>query len=133
MFSFIKLGILTGKILIYTSDIIQAYRIKLFLNRFHLKCFVLNPEMPKNQLKSLIHFYQLGQFDIMVVLQTGYSQRPQFKEITNVVNFDAPPKYNQYKENGSQINDDNNYGSMLTLVMMSNKEDQTIDLYQRKM
>jgi hypothetical protein len=59
----------------------------------------------------------------MVVLQTGYSQRPQFKEITNVVNFDAPPKYNQYKENGSQINDDNNYGSMLTLVMMSKTED----------
>lgn len=30
------------------NDIVQAYRVKLFLNRFQLKCFVLSPDMPKN-------------------------------------------------------------------------------------
>ena len=68
LFTFIKLGILDGKTLIYTNDIIQAYRIKLFMNRFHLKAFVLSPDMPKNQAKSLIHFFHIGQFNIMIVL-----------------------------------------------------------------
>lgn len=50
----------------------------------------------------------------------------------NVVNFEAPPKYNQYKENGSHIDADN--GSILTLVQPSNdSEVEALELYQRKM
>lgn len=127
-----KLGILEGKTLIYTNDIVQAYRIKLFLNRFALKCFVLSPELPKNQFKSLIHFFHIGQFNIMIILQTGYSMQPQFKTVNNIVNFDAPPKYNQYKDNGSNIDGDN--GAILTLVQPSNTEEMdALQLYQRKM
>jgi len=68
LFTFIKLGILDGKTLIYVNDVIQAYRIKIFLQRFSLKAFVLSPDMPKNQAKSLIHFFHIGQFNIMIVL-----------------------------------------------------------------
>ena len=132
LFTFLKLGVLEGKTLIYTNDIIQAYRIKLFLNRFSLKSFVLSPELPKNQFKSLIHFFHIGQFSIMIVLQTGYSAQPEFKTVSNVVNFDAPPKYNTYKENGSQIDLDN--GCILTLVQPSKAEEvDALTLYQRKM
>jgi superfamily II DNA/RNA helicase len=105
---------LEGKTLIYTNDIIQAYRIKMFLNRFALKGFVLSPELPKNQLKSLIHFFHIGQFNIMIVLQSGYAEVPQFKTVTNVLNFDAPPKYNSYKDGGNYIDSDN--GAIITLV-----------------
>ena len=132
LFTFLKLGVLEGKTLIYTNDIIQAYRIKLFLSRFSLKSFVLSPELPKNQFKSLIHFFHIGQFSIMIVLQTGYSQQPEFKTVSNVVNFDAPPKYNTYKENGSQIDAEN--GCILTLVQPSKSEEvDALTLYQRKM
>jgi len=34
---------------------------------------VLSPELPKNQAKSLIHFFHIGQFSILILLQTGYS------------------------------------------------------------
>jgi hypothetical protein len=50
----------------------------------------------------------------MIVMQGGYSQRPQFKGIQTVVNFDAPTKYNSYKENGSNVESEN--GCELTLV-----------------
>jgi hypothetical protein len=40
--------------------------------------------------------------------------QPEFKTVSNVVNFDAPPKYNQYKDTGSYIDSDN--GAILTLV-----------------
>lgn len=96
-FTMIKLGIVEGKILIYTNDVIQAYRLKMFLSRFNIRSFVLSPEMPKNQQKSLIHFFHIGQFNIMIVMQSGYSIQPEFKNVSNVINFDAPTKYNQYK------------------------------------
>jgi hypothetical protein len=68
----------------------------------------------------------------MIVLQTGYSQQPEFKTVSNVVNFDAPPKYNIYKENGSHIDADN--GAVLTLVQPSKTEEmEALQLYQRKM
>ena len=60
LFTLIKLGILDGKTVIYCGDVIQAYRIKIFLSRFQLKAFVLSPELPKNQAKSLTHFFHIG-------------------------------------------------------------------------
>ena len=48
LFSFIKLAIVQGKTVVLCNDVVQAYRIKLFLNRFSLKSFVLAPDMPKN-------------------------------------------------------------------------------------
>lgn len=87
---------------------------KLFLSRFQLKAFVLSPELPKNQAKSLTHFFHIGQFSIIIVLHTGYSHTPQFKNVQHVVNFDAPDKYNSYKETGSMVEYDN--GSVLTMI-----------------
>jgi ATP-dependent RNA helicase DDX56/DBP9 len=47
MFTLKKLGLLQGKLLIYATDVIKAYRIKYFFNRFHLKAFVLSPDLAK--------------------------------------------------------------------------------------
>lgn len=54
-----------------------------------------------------------------MVLQTGYSAKPSFKNIHNVINFDAPDKYNSYKESGSSIEDE---GVMLTLITPPNTQ-----------
>lgn len=87
-----------GKTVVICNDIIQAYRIKLFLNRFSLKAFVLAPDMPKNQIGSIIHFFHIGQFDIVIMLHTGYSMRPVLKDVGTIINFDIPSTYNSYKE-----------------------------------
>jgi hypothetical protein len=47
LFALKKLSMIEGKLAIYVNDIIQAYRLKFFFNRFHLKAFVLSPEMAK--------------------------------------------------------------------------------------
>jgi superfamily II DNA/RNA helicase len=98
LFSFVKLAIVQGKTVVICNDIIQAYRIKLFLNRFSLKAFVLAPDMPKNQIGSIIHFFHIGQFDIVIMLHTGYSIRPVLKDVGTIINFDIPSTYNSYKE-----------------------------------
>jgi len=47
LFALKKLAMVQGKLAIYVNDIIQAYRIKFFFNRFHMKAFVLSPDMAK--------------------------------------------------------------------------------------
>ena len=42
-----KLSLIQGKLVIYCNDIMQAYKLKFFFNRFHMKAFVLAPEMAK--------------------------------------------------------------------------------------
>jgi len=115
LFTFVKLAICEGKTLIFAKDVMTAYRIKLFLNRFHLKAFVLGPDMPKNQVKSIVNFFHMGQYDILIMLHTGYSQRPPaLKEVQTVINFDIPQSYSSYKESGGMVQSSN--GSVLTLV-----------------
>ena len=66
----------------------------------------------------------------MIVLQSGYAQVPLFKDVQNVINFDAPDKYNMYKEAGSHIEYDN--GSELTFIQPQ-QDKEKLDLYQKKM
>ena len=82
------------------EEVIQAYRIKYFLAKFSLKAFVLAPDMPKNQISSIIHFFNIGQFEIIIMLHTGYAKRPIVSDLSNVINFDMPSNYNSYKESG---------------------------------
>ena len=57
VFALKKLAMIQGKVVIYANDIVQAYRLKFFFNRFHLKAFVLSPDMAKQQTASVIHFF----------------------------------------------------------------------------
>jgi superfamily II DNA/RNA helicase len=54
-----------------------AYRIKLFMNKFHLKAFVLATDMPRSQHKTVVNLFNLGQYDILIMLHSGYSIRPE--------------------------------------------------------
>ena len=76
LFTLIKLAIIEGKTLIVVNDIIQAYRIKIFLKKFNLQAFVLAPDMPKNQIGSILHFFHIGQFNLLIMLHTGYASKP---------------------------------------------------------
>lgn len=131
LFSFVKLAILQGKTVVMCNDIIEAYRIKLFLNKFSLKAFCLAPDMPKNQIGSIIHFFHIGQFDIIIMLHAGYSQRPILKDVQNIVNFDIPATYNSYKESAQLISEEN--GAVLTLYSPADeKQRETMEHLQKK-
>lgn len=47
LFALKKLAMIQGKLVIYATDLIQAYRIKFFFTRFHMKSFVLSPDLAK--------------------------------------------------------------------------------------
>ena len=60
VFNLLKLAVLEGKTVIMVSDIIQAYRMKYFLAKFSLRSFVLGTDMPKAQISSILHFFNIG-------------------------------------------------------------------------
>lgn len=60
LFALKKLGMVEGKLLIYANSVVEAYRIKFFFSRFQMKAFVLSPDMAKQQLASVIHYYTIG-------------------------------------------------------------------------
>lgn len=131
LFMLKKLGMVQGKLLITTTDIIQAYRAKFFFNRFHMKAFVLSPELAKQQIQSIVHFYTIGQFDILIILSDGYGdkQLPELKEVSFVVNLEVPHSYTSYKQITQNVQRPD--GSVINLI--SNKKDQDLlGQYQKK-
>jgi len=86
--------------------------------------------MPKNQISSIMHFFHIGQFDIIIMLHSGYSKRPVLKEVATIFNFDAPATYNLYKENAQLISEEN--GTALTLYTTDEDDMQRLELVQRK-
>ena len=120
-FNLIKLAIFEGKTVIMVNDVTQAYRMKYFLAKFSLRSFVLSTDMPKAQISSILHFFNIGQFDLLIMLQKGYSKRPMIKDITNILNFDMPADYNTYKQNGLTITEET--GCVLSLVSPEKEED----------
>ncbi len=68
VFNLLKLAILEGKTVIMVNDVIQAYRMKYFLSKFSLRSFVLSTDMPKAQVSSILHFFNIGQFDLLIML-----------------------------------------------------------------
>jgi ATP-dependent RNA helicase DDX56/DBP9 len=63
----LKLKLITGKIIIFVNDINQAFRLKLFLERFSIKSAVLNSELPQN---SRYHIVQVLEHFLHFILRT---------------------------------------------------------------
>lgn len=134
LFALKKLSMIQGKLAVYANDIIQAYRLKFFFNRFHMKAFVVSPDMAKQQVASILHFFSIGQFDIVILLNQGYKEeeKPVLKDLSYVVNFELPETYTTYRETGSQISV--NEGAIINLVTPEEeKQNGMLATYSRKM
>lgn len=114
LYTFIKLNLLNGKTLIFMQDINSGYKLKVFLERFHIRSLVIHPETTKTSRANAIHYFNIGQFDHLIVIQGHYEEESRIKEIMNVVNFEFPSDYNQYKSNADKIEFNN--GSVFSLL-----------------
>lgn len=115
LYTFLKLNILNGKTLIYATTVHQAYKIRMFLLKFQIKSFVLNPDHTKLSRKSVVHFFNIGQYDILILVR-GCELKDQKDpgEVLNVVNFDIPRYWKDYKYAADKVGFDN--GSCLTFM-----------------
>ena len=108
LFAMKKLNQLTGKTVIVTSNGITAYRLKLFLNRFQIKCYVISPDMAQQQQASIKHHFNIGNYDCVVAMVGVDAPLAD-----NVVLFEAP-EYEYYRPAADLVQSE--MGSVLTLV-----------------
>ncbi|CAM9440448.1 unnamed protein product [Ascophyllum nodosum] len=67
VFAFLKLGLLEGKGLFFVNDTNSSYRLKLFLEQFHIRSAVLNAELPLNSRLHILQEFNRGIFEYLLV------------------------------------------------------------------
>ena len=63
---FIKLGILKGKGIIFTSSTDESYMVKLFLEQVHIRSCVLNAEMPMKCRVDIVERFNRGEYNYLI-------------------------------------------------------------------
>ena len=61
-----QLGLLKGKGLFFVNTIDAGYRLKLFLEQFHIRSAVLNAELPLRSRLNIIEHFNVGNFDYLI-------------------------------------------------------------------
>lgn len=66
LYVFLKLGLLKGKGLFFVNTTDGGYRLKLFLEQFHIRSAVLNAELPLRSRLNIIEQFNVGNFDYLI-------------------------------------------------------------------
>eukprot|EP00569_Conticribra_weissflogii_P007513 CAMPEP_0171349950 /NCGR_PEP_ID=MMETSP0878-20121228/35166_1 /TAXON_ID=67004 /ORGANISM="Thalassiosira weissflogii, Strain CCMP1336" /LENGTH=695 /DNA_ID=CAMNT_0011854745 /DNA_START=20 /DNA_END=2104 /DNA_ORIENTATION=+ len=75
LYVFLKLGLLKGKGLFFVNTIDGGYRIKLFLEQFHIRSAVLNAELPLRSRLNIIEHFNVGNFDYLIATDEATDMR----------------------------------------------------------
>ena len=71
IYVFLKLGLLKGKGLFFVNSTDAGYRLKLFLEQFHIRAAVLNAELPFRSRLNIIEQFNLGNFDYLIATDSS--------------------------------------------------------------
>jgi ATP-dependent RNA helicase DDX56/DBP9 len=66
MYTFLKLGILKGKGIFFVNTTDRGYKLKLFLEQFHIRSTVLNAELPFRSRVNIIEQFNVGNLDYVI-------------------------------------------------------------------
>jgi ATP-dependent RNA helicase DDX56/DBP9 len=71
VYVFLKLGLLKGKGLFFVNSTDAGYKLKLFLEQFHIRAAVLNAELPFRSRLNIIEQFNLGNFDYLIATDSS--------------------------------------------------------------
>ncbi len=100
--------------MVFVDTLYEAYKVKVFLEKFQIRAAVVNPVATKVYRKSAVRYFHAGQYDILVLIRMKYSYKLKTNQIVNVVNFTVPQNIQDYSLAARKINFDN--GSVITLA-----------------
>eukprot|EP01031_Cornospumella_fuschlensis_P033738 gene33738-40818_t len=89
LYVFLKLSILQGKGLIFVNDVSSCYKLKLFLQQFHIPCAVLNSELPLNNRVHIIEEFNRGVFDLLVATDASVEEEEEGSDAEDPEEDDA--------------------------------------------
>lgn len=151
VFSVFKLGLLKGKGLFFVNTIDGGYRLKLFLEQFHIRSAVLNAELPLRSRLNIIEHFNVGNFDYLIATddatdmksttekddnkkkksnkrrkrdgEYGVSRGLDFRGVSFVVNVDLPPSPESYTHRIGRTARGGANGVALTLLDSTKSEE----------
>lgn len=94
IYVFLKLGLLKGKGIFFVNSTDGGYRLKLFLEQFHIRSSVLNAELPFRSRLNIIEQFNVGNFDYLIATD----------ESTDAAEKDG--EENESDDENDDINDD---------------------------
>lgn len=100
LFSFIKLNLLKGKLIIFTNNTNSAYKLKLFLEKFAINSSVISPDFPSDSRYHVIQQFNRGHIDYLIAADAAnhaFSQDlllARLKQGDNVEDEEKPKKNN---------------------------------------
>lgn len=121
----LKLNLLRGKILIFCNSTDRAYKLKLYLDQFGVKCAVLNPELPLLSRHGIVDQFNRSVFDILIAAdeaskknrEGGVARGVDFKRVDVVFNFDFPGSLETYTHRvGRTARGKDGRGTALSLI-----------------
>lgn len=116
MFVLLKLKMLQGKLLIFSNNISNSYRLQVFLARFDIKTQVLNPNIPyeSDAIKSL----NQGKHNIIITVDEYSNESFKLEDlrIDSVINFDLNENHEERHRYCSAIIKKNSNGFIVNFA-----------------
>lgn len=96
IYVFLKLGLLKGKGIFFVNSTDGGYRLKLFLEQFHIRSSVLNAELPFRSRLNIIEQFNVGNFDYLIATD----------ESTDAVENDDDSESDDENDDGDDASED---------------------------
>jgi ATP-dependent RNA helicase DDX56/DBP9 len=94
LYVFLKLGLLRGKGLLFVNSVDAGYRLKLFLQQFHIHSAVWNAELPLSSRMHTMEQFNVGNIDYLIL--TDEARGMDFYRVSFVVNVELPETPTDY-------------------------------------
>ena len=104
LYGIVKLEVVGGKTLIFTSSVDAAYKLKIFFDKFAIASAVFNSEMPLECRHRVLSAFNDGLFKILIASEESNVSDPEtaahrgidFSDVAIVINFDLPTTVASY-------------------------------------
>ncbi|KAL3939549.1 MAG: hypothetical protein SGARI_001335 [Bacillariaceae sp.] len=108
IYVFLKLGLLKGKGIFFVNSTDGGYRLKLFLEQFHIRSSVLNAELPFRSRLNIIEQFNVGNFDYLIATDesTDATDTDDEEEGDSDSNSDDEKEEEQRKKKSKKKKDD---------------------------
>uniref|UniRef100_A0A6V2D6B0 RNA helicase n=1 Tax=Ditylum brightwellii TaxID=49249 RepID=A0A6V2D6B0_9STRA len=104
----LKLGLLKGKGLFFVNTTDGGYRLKLFLEQFHIRSAVLNAELPLRSRLNIIEQFNIGNFDYLIATDESTDVNSSKKDGDDDDEGGNKKSHNKKRKRGSKK--DSEYG-----------------------
>jgi ATP-dependent RNA helicase DDX56/DBP9 len=134
LYALLKLEVISGRMLIFTSSVDAAYRLKIFFDKFAIASAVFNSEMPLECRHRVLSAFNDNLFKILIASDEAKASDPEtaahrgidFSNVNVVINMDLPSTVANYVHRAGRTARGGKSGIVLSFVDPKNQREQAM-------